>query len=40
MSLLQKCQKLLTRGECLRPIDYMILLAIVMMTIIRFWWRV
>ena len=38
MSLLNRCQKLLAGGESLRPIDYLVLMAIFMLTFIKFWW--
>jgi hypothetical protein len=37
MSVFQRCQKLLTGGECLRPLDYLVLMAIVMIVFLKFW---
>ena len=35
MSIIAKFQKALTGGECLRPVDYMILTAILVLTAIK-----
>ena len=37
MSLFGRVQRLLGGGEALRPVDYMVLMAIVMIIFIRFW---
>jgi hypothetical protein len=37
MSAYQRCQKFLSGGDSLRPIDYLVLMAIVMIVFLRFW---
>jgi hypothetical protein len=37
MSVFQQCQKVLTGGESLRPIDYLVLMAILMIVFLKFW---
>ena len=37
MSAFHTCQKFLTGGESLRPIDYLVLMAILMIVFLKFW---
>lgn len=37
MSFLNRFQKLLSGGEALRPVDYLILMALVMILFVRVW---
>jgi hypothetical protein len=37
MSVFQRCQKALTNGECLRPLDYLVLMVILMIVFLKFW---
>ncbi len=37
MSFLNRFQKVLSGGEALRPVDYLILMALVMIIFVRFW---
>ncbi len=37
MSLFNRAQRFLGGGEVLRPVDYMVLMAVVMLVFVRFW---